>query len=584
MSELHYPFSAVVGQSQFKLALTLAAINPSIGGVVISGPRGSAKSTLARGLADLLPQHPPSEDQAAATLPAEFVTLPLGASEEMLLGTLDLQQVLNDKTVAFSPGLLSRAHGGVLYVDEVNLLADNLVDLLLDVAASGVNRVERDGISHSHRAEFLLIGTMNPDEGELRPQLHDRFGLSVQLSNRYEATERVEIVRLREAFDQQPQRFCAEYREAQQRLIENIVNARARLPQVDCDDSLRLLIAERCAEAQVDGLRADLVWFRAARAHAAWQGREQVELADLDAVQELVLAHRRRSASPPTDPNSTPPSTPPTGGNNGGFKRPDNRYDGSKFESKGSGDWGAMEPQAQKRQALELLSIVQARSKAATTAATGELRLVGGKNQGSTRGQGRHGVETGSRPDWFATLINQLGDWPPKALRWRKRRQGLACLHLVLLDTSASTLGQQQFGRAKAVLAQIAERAYFSREQLAVFGFGNNRVDNLLPQVRAPKELGDWLDSLKAGGGTPLYPALLQAHDYLSRLQRRQPALQLRSYVLTDGRSRAELDGLALPGETVWIDTEASAIKRGRGRQLAQQLGANYLSLDLPST
>ncbi|RDE18255.1 VWA domain-containing protein [Motiliproteus coralliicola] len=580
MSEIHYPFSAVVGQPSFKLALVLAAINPRIGGVVIGGPRGSAKSTLARGMADLLPTHPPCEDDdASASLPAEFVTLPLGASEEMLLGTLDLQQVLQDKTVAFNPGLLSRAHGGVLYVDEVNLLPDNLVDLLLDVAASGVNRVERDGISHSHKAEFLLVGTMNPDEGELRPQLHDRFGLSVQLSNQYAAAERVEIVRQREAFEADPEGFCRRYQPQQQQLIEQIQAARTLLPKVGCEDELRLAIAERCAQAQVDGLRADLVWFRAACAHAAWQGREQVERQDLDAVEELVLAHRRRAqVSPPPSPQPNQPP-PPSGPQGGGFKRPDtSRRDP---ETEAAGDWGAMSPQAQQRQAISGMALDHLSPEANFTGtAVAGLTDRAGKRRGD-QADGRHqGAELSNRPDWFATLVQQLGQWPPKALRWKKAQQGQAALHLVLLDTSASTLAQQQFGRAKAVLGQIAERAYLEREQLAVFGFGNNRVDNLLPRVRAPKELDHWLDQLEAGGGTPLYPALQQAQQYLSQLQRRSPGLQLCSYILTDGRSRAELQSLQLPGKTVWIDTEAGAVKRGRGRRLAQQLGADYWSLE----
>ena len=194
----NFPFTAVTGQTTFKLALTLLAINPAIGGVLVSGPRGSAKSTLAKGLADVMPSASSNNSDQAA--PA-FITLPLSVTEEMVVGTLDLQQVLNEKQVEFKQGLLAKADQGVLYVDEVNLLQDHIVDLLLDVAASGTNVVERDGISHQHDARFVLLGTMNPDEGELRPQLQDRFGLSVVLGNDYAIDERVEIVQRREAFD-----------------------------------------------------------------------------------------------------------------------------------------------------------------------------------------------------------------------------------------------------------------------------------------------------------------------------------------------------------------------------------------------
>lgn len=573
MSELHFPFSAVAGQAQFKLALILAAINPSIGGVVISGPRGCAKSTLARGLADLLPSD-------ADNTRHEFVTLPLGASEEMLLGTLDLQKVLDDQTVAFRPGLLSKAHGGVLYVDEVNLLADHLVDQLLDVAASGVNRVERDGISHSHPAQFLLIGTMNPDEGELRPQLHDRFGLCVELSNQYSALERVEIVRSREAFDREPQAFCVEYAEQQGQLLDAIHQARLNLPVIQCDDALRLIIAERCNDAQVDGLRADIVWCRAALAHAAWCGRTDVKLEDLDAVEHLVLAHRRKTSAPnpPQRPDQSPPPPP-----SGGFKRPDDRHrpsDQDKQESRADSnqsDWGSMAPQQQRTASdLPVLTLnSDGQIHPVTTAAT----TLAGQNKGPDAGGCHRGKATNQKPNWFSTLVANSGIWPPEKLRFQRQKQALSVVHLVLLDTSASTLGQGPESVGKAALLQISEQAYLQREQLSVFGFGNNTVENLLPRVRAPKELRNWLDNLPVGGGTPMRDALEQAMQYLKTLQRQTPALQLRTYILTDGRSSAQLEDLTLPGNTVWIDIEQSAVKRGRGPQLAAQLGATYQPL-----
>lgn len=571
MSETHFPFSAVAGQAQFKLALILAAINPSIGGVVISGPRGCAKSTLARGLADLLPSDADNRRH-------EFVTLPLGASEEMLLGTLDLQKVLDDQTVAFRPGLLSKAHGGVLYVDEVNLLADHLVDQLLDVAASGINRVERDGISHSHAAQFLLIGTMNPDEGELRPQLHDRFGLCVELSNQYSALERVEIVRSREAFDRDPQTFCVEYAEQQGQLLDAIHQARLNLPAIQCDDALRLTIAERCNAAQVDGLRADIVWYRAALAHTAWCGRTDVNLEDLDAVESLVLAHRRKTSAPnpPQQPDQSPPSS-------GGFKRPDDRHRQSDQDRQESGansnqsDWGSMAPQQQRTASdLPVWTLNAAGQNHPVTAAATALA---GQQKGTDAGDRHRGKATSQKPNWFSTLVANSGIWPPEKLRFQRQKQGLSVLHLVLLDTSASTLGQGPESVGKAALLQISEQAYLQREQLSVFGFGNNSVENLLPRVRAPKELRSWLDNLPVGGGTPMRDALEQAMQYLKTLQRQTPALQFRTYILTDGRSSAQLEDLTLPGETVWIDIEQAAVKRGRGQQLAAQLGATYLPL-----
>ncbi|WP_420825769.1 ATP-binding protein [Pseudomonas typographi] len=310
----HYPLAAVVGADALKLALCLAAIDPKLGGVLIEGPRGMAKSTLARGLADLL-------DGGA------FVTLPLGASEERLIGTLDLDAALGQGQVRFSPGVLAAADGGVLYVDEVNLLPDHLVDVLLDVAASGVNRIERDGLSHQHPARFVLVGTMNPEEGELRPQLLDRFGLNLALDQVPAPAERGEIVRRRLAFDSDPAAFTQQWAAAQAALRARCQAAREQLPGIALDEAALAQINQRCHAAGVDGLRADLVWLRAARAHAAWRGAGGIEQVDIDAVAEFALRHRRKPAPPAQQPPASPPQEAPGAG--------------------GGGDWGSLPAQAQ---------------------------------------------------------------------------------------------------------------------------------------------------------------------------------------------------------------------------------------------
>ena len=293
----HFPLSAVVGADALKLALCLTAIDPKIGGVLIEGPRGMAKSTLARGLADLLAS-------------GQFVTLPLGATEERLVGTLDLQAALGEGRAQFSPGVLAKADGGVLYVDEVNLLPDHLVDLLLDVAASGTNLIERDGISHRHSARFVLIGTMNPEEGELRPQLLDRFGLNVALAGQPQPEERGQIIRRRLDFDSDPLQFCQHWAPAQEALRARCEQARGRLNEIALDDQSLASITERCFAAGVDGLRADLVWLRAARAHAAWRGAAAIDAQDIEAVAEFALRHRRREQAPAPAPQSSPSSSP----------------------------------------------------------------------------------------------------------------------------------------------------------------------------------------------------------------------------------------------------------------------------------
>ncbi|WP_312456314.1 AAA family ATPase [Comamonas sp.] len=297
-TDLHFPFSAIEGQAALQQALLLLAVDPQLGGVLVEGPRGTAKSTSARALAELLPS-------------GHFVNLPLGTTEEQLQGALDLEAALQSSAVQFRPGLLAQAHQGILYVDEVNLLPDGLVDLLLDVSASGTNRIERDGVSHQHAARIALIGTMNPEEGQLRPQLLDRFGLFVRLPNVPDVDTRKRIVRTRMAFDADPARFCAQHAQAQSQLRAQIAAARAQLPHVVWPDAVFDAVAQRCQQSGAEGVRADLVMLRAARAQAALAGHDQVSLADVQAVAELALAHRRSAdaAQPPSptgqanDPN-----------------------------------------------------------------------------------------------------------------------------------------------------------------------------------------------------------------------------------------------------------------------------------------
>lgn len=330
-----FPFSALVGQPELQRALLLAAIDPGIGGVLVSGPRGTAKSTAARALAALLPPTP-------AALPAPFVTLPLAASVEQLVGTLNVEDVLRDGRLRLAPGLLARAHHGVLYVDEVNLLPDALVDALLDAAASGVNTVERDGISQQHAARFVLVGTMNPEEGDLRPQLLDRFGLSVALANPADAGQRVAIVRARLGFDEQPLALAEKHAVGQARLAAAVAAARAVLPRLVWSDAVLHRAASCALAASVDGMRADLVMLRAARALAAFEGRTEVTPADVDAVAELALAHRRAAGtgvSPPKPQVDRHPA-PPTAPN----QRADRPCREPHATPAPEGDWGALPP------------------------------------------------------------------------------------------------------------------------------------------------------------------------------------------------------------------------------------------------
>ncbi len=591
---VQFPFTAVTGQALFKKALLLNAVNPAIGGVLVKGPRGVAKSTLARSLADLLHE-------------GELVTLPLGTSEDMLLGSLNLEQVLQQQQVSFQPGLLSRAHQGVLYVDEVNLLNDHLTDLLLDVAASGVNRVERDGVSHEHVAQFILLGTMNPDEGELRGQLQDRFGLALTLSNQYDIAERVEIVRLREAFQRDAQAFCLQYAAQQQQLKQQLMNARELLPNVNCDDSWRIAIAERCAAAHVDGLRADIVWLQAALAHAALAGRDQVQSDDLSAVEELVLHHRRKEGG-----GSSNSSSRPGGGSQNddqeksrsshGFRRPpDTRQTGGSSNQSDTpqttqgNDWGELSPaDAQlniqktvtdgEHSFLEplLSKVAQENRSAASRAITSKGKGQGALGTRLCRANSGSEQRSSVSIDWVPSLVKAArleSSLKKENLVLRQPEQRADRLHIVLLDTSASVLKNQQFGRAKACIVDLAKQVYLKREQFVLFGFGHNGAEQLLTPRRAPKTLQHWLDTLKAGGGTPFRDLLEQVQSLQSKQLKQSPGLQFTTYILSDGRYRQSVNDLTLQGATVFIDTEQTTVKRGRGEALAQELQADYYPL-----
>lgn len=369
-----YPFSAIVGSDDLALALVLTAVSPGVGGVLVRGEKGTAKSTAVRGLAGVLPDQsvvagcrfgcdPAASDPACpdgphdaaaepATRPARLVELPVGATEDRVVGSLDLKQALGRGVAAFEPGLLAAANRGILYVDEVNLLHDHLVDVLLDAAAMGRCTVERDGVSVSHQARIVLVGTMNPEEGELRPQLLDRFGLAVEVSAPREPAARAEVVRRRLAHDADPESFVARFAADEEALRRRIAEARSRIAQVELPDAMLTLIAEVCAAFEVDGLRADIVTARAAIAHAAWTGRTTVGRADIRAAARLALPHRRRRNpfdAPGLDedlldrilgddPPDDPPDGPSDGPDDGPSDGPDDSGPGRGDETSGRDD------------------------------------------------------------------------------------------------------------------------------------------------------------------------------------------------------------------------------------------------------
>ena len=325
----NFPFTAIVGQEEMKLAMILSTIDPSIGGVLVFGDRGTGKSTMVRSLAALLPPmkaveacmyhcDPASNNLCsnclaliqggkklkAQTISAPVVDLPLGATEDRIVGSLDIEKALSQGVKSFEPGLLAKANRGYLYIDEVNLLEDHLVDLLIDVAASGENVVERDGLSIRHPAKFVLIGSGNPEEGELRPQLLDRFGLSVEVKTPREVMTRIEIIKRREMFERQPETFIEQWSVAQKELQNQIISSRTRLLKVSVSDELLIQISELCAHLGADGLRGELTMMRAIRALCAFENKKVATLDHLKRISPYALRHRLRR-DPLDDTGST---------------------------------------------------------------------------------------------------------------------------------------------------------------------------------------------------------------------------------------------------------------------------------------
>ena len=619
-----YPWSAVVGQERVKLALTLCAIDPAIGGVLIHGSRGMAKTTLARALGELMP--------------GPFVELPLGASEERVTGTLDLDAALRGDGVSFAPGLLARAHQGVLYVDEVNLLADHLVDLLLDAAASGRNVVERDGISHAHAARFVLIGSMNPDEGELRPQLLDRFGLCAPAGAKLEPAERIEIVSRRLAFERDPEAFTALHASAHEEWRRRAVAARARIERMAFDPRIAERVAMRCSEASVEGVRADLAMLRAARAHAAWCQRTEIRDADLDAVAELALAHRRAAASP--FDAAPPPNGPKRRSDTPrdelrDFGRPGDRMDASgrspdhasplpkpqepsrsspsAAESSGSraaqgapGPSGAALPDASAT-SRERASHAASEGDRATDGAIApvpmapplphELALPTPTPHSAAawrrtdherpRGEaepGRSSGESRGAIDWFATLLRATA--PKRAdLRFRARSPLFRHLLVLAVDCSASMLRGGALAEAKRAVRAIGRSARQRGTCKALVSFQGSgaRLESAPKMARGA--LGRALARLGAGGGTPLRGALETALTLASNTQLCMRRTSKRLVLFTDGRSRDPIDDLASElrrqrVETWVIDCERGFVRLGLCTRLVEVLGATALTLD----
>ena len=600
-----YPFSALVGHDRLRLALVLCAVRPDIGGVLIRGEKGTAKSTAVRALAAVL---------AHVDEDARLVELPIGATEDRVVGSLDLQKVLREGEHAFSPGLLARAHGGVLYVDEVNLLHDHLVDVLLDAAAMGRVHIERDGVSHSHDARFVLIGTMNPEEGELRPQLLDRFGLTVDVAASRDVDTRVEVIRSRLAYEADPEGFAAGYAAADAELARRIATARGALVDVVLGDNELRRIAALCAAFDVDGMRADLVLARTAVAHAAWRGSAVVEEEDIRVAAELALPHRRRrdpfddpgldperlddalsqTAETPDEPEPEP--EPPGGG--GGSDAP---TEGSAAPADSSQHGEQQQQAAPPPTRSSAPPTSTFRTRALVVPGVGEgapgrrskARNRTGSTVGSTEvvGEG-HGTHV------FATLLAAVNNQrrpgrpqvQPEDVRRAIREGREGNLVIFVVDASGSMAARDRMSAVGGAALSLLRDAYQRRDKVAVITFRGQRADLLLPPTSSVYIAGRRLAKFDTGGKTPLAQGLLAARDVVVREKARDRARRPLVVVLTDGRATGGPDPLgrtrtaarmllAEGAAAVVVDCETSFVRLGLAEELARQLEAPAVRL-----
>lgn len=657
----HFPFSAIVGSDDMALALALTTISPAVGGVLVRGEKGTAKSTMVRALAHVLPpidviagdrfssdprernplspDGPFEADAPVETRAVRLVELPVGATEDRVLGSLHLEKALAEGITEYEPGLLARANRGILYVDEVNLLHDHLVDLLLDAAAMGSSTVERDGVSVVHAARFVLVGTMNPEEGELRPQLLDRFGLTVEVAAPRDPRLRVEVVKRRIAYENDPDGFTAQYAETESELTERIRTAQDLLDKVELPDEALYKIAEVCAAFEVDGMRADIVTARAAAAHAAWNGRLRVTREDIRAAARLAIPHRRRRNpfdAPGIDedlldrilgdtlpPDTLPPDTlPPEDGDDPaegpeaqgpppGSAQPEansvqdqapadkpevsdsNPTDVETPPTSAQAPNSVVAPRAAYRPKLFSVSGMGAgesgrRSRAITTT---------GRRIGAQRAMGQGGSIHLTETIRAAAPHQHARGRTTGAVQFRAEDLRIAVkeghesnLILFCVDASGSMAARTRMEQVKTAVISLLFDAYQRRDKVGLITFRQDGADLALPPTSSVDIAAARLRELPAGGRTPLAEGLLMAAETL-RLERiRDPRRRPLLVVITDGRATYGKDAVKKSHRvarhlgqsgvaSLVIDCETGKFTMGLARELSDQLLGQYVPL-----
>ena len=651
-----FPFSALVGQERMRRALVLNCVNPKLGGVLVRGEKGTAKSTAVRGLANLLPELvavadcpygcDPNDPGAACESCRErpdpptvrrrvpLVELPVGATEDRVVGTLDLERAIQEGRRQFEPGLLATANRGILYIDEVNLLNDHLVDLLLDAAAMGVNYVEREGVSVAHPSQFVLVGTMNPEEGDLRPQLLDRFALAVEVEGLNDPELRAEVVRRRIAFEEDPAGFVADWREQERAERLRIQRARELLPEVRVDDRMLRLITQLCVDFEVDGLRGDIVMYRTALTLAAYAGRRLVDEGDVRDAAELALLHRRRRQpfeQPGLDREQleeriqqhlereaeAEEELDGPAGSGGGPADSGGQASGS-GEAPGAEPPPAAEPSAQgEEQRFEADQQYRVQPVAAPSDRRTRSEARGRRSRARTSSFVGHYVAAepprGPARDLAldATLraaaphqrrrreALELAGGPalllrPSDLRQKVREAKTGNLILFVVDASGSMAARERMVAAKGAVLSLLVDAYQKRDQVGLVAFRGRTAELLLPPTSSVELAERRLAELPTGGRTPLAHGVQLGLSTALRFATSAGGALPLLVVVSDGRANVPLRGgdpiEELPAlgrelarqriHSVVVDAETSPVRFGFAAEVARALGASYLPLD----
>jgi magnesium chelatase subunit D len=618
---MNYPFSAIVGQEKLKKALLLCAINPGIGGLLIQGDKGTAKSTAARALAEVVPPITKAADcqfNCAEEQPLDiclsckdnertmlqvqvpFINLPIGATEERVIGSIDLEGILAEKKKKFQPGLLAAVHQGILYIDEVNLLPDHLVDVLLDVATMGENIIEREGLSLSHPSRFTLIGTMNPEEGQLRPQFLDRFGLMVTVEAPNEVSERTEVVRRRIAFENSPASFSQQWERSQVNLQQRLLKAKELLPEVQLQDELLTLISELTTESGVRSLRADIVMYKTAITLAALDQRTEVTAADIREAAELALGHRSRrkaAQSPANTPKSSPDQSPADKTSPAPEQRAADSSEPTDLKNHTSPTTSHNEGEADE----QVFNAAGAMILPPIQGLNSRSEEAGKRTVAPDTKRGAYirplPLQNGSGIALDATVVQALQRDPEKLditmadLQQKQRKGKVSNLILFVVDASGSMAASKRMEAVKGTVMQLLTDAYQKRDTVGVIAFRGISAQVLLEPTQSIDLAEEAMRSLPTGGRTPLPHALQTAMKVAEQFSKNYYPLLI---ILTDGKANVALDGegdpwmqtLDLAGrlknnqvQSVIINTESNFINLNKAEELAETLGAQYISV-----